>query len=295
MPMKFLNSEAIRVFASGGMGNQIFQFAFSAFLKQELNLMSEFLNLKVVRRIYHTNFDLIPFIDDKRFLSSTSSNFVKYFSYAVDPWHSLRMHSVWGQRFDFRFDHTVGPDSLPKFNNRSHIVGYFQNYEFVSKVGSIVLQILSKIVKKPTNPIFEDSNYEAIHIRGGDFLRPSNRNTIGSLGHDYYNSLLPKKSSCPRIVITDDIHHAQTLLKEINIDMYFDSSNHDFRESLFILGNARRIYIANSTYSWLGGFFGNEINDAEVVQPIPFFRSGRLNYGVKLLNPNFQKFPSNWA
>jgi hypothetical protein len=293
--MKFRKSDAIRVFASGGMGNQIFQFAFSAFLKQELNLKSEFLNLKVFKRIRHTNFDLIPFIDDKSFLSSPSSNFLKYFSYAVDPWHSLRMHVVWGQRFDFRFDHAISPDSLPQFNYPGYIVGYFQNYEFVSKVDSIVLQILSKIVKKPTSPMFEDLNYEAIHIRGGDFLRPSNRNTIGSLGRNYYNLLLPKKSSLPRIVITDDIDHAQTLLKKVNIDMYFDSSKLDFRESLFILGNARRIYIANSTYSWLGGFFGNEINDAEVVQPIPFFRSGRLNYGVKLLNPNFQKFPSNWA
>jgi hypothetical protein len=295
MQINSRDSKAIRVFASGGMGNQIFQFAFSAFLKQELNYMSEFLNLKVARRIDHANFDLIPFVDDKSFLSDPSSNYLKYVSYTVDPWRSLRMHAVWGQRFDFRFDHTVSPDSLPKFNTPSHIVGYFQNYEFVSKVGSIVLQILSKVVKKPTNPVFENSNYEAIHIRGGDFLRPSNRKTIGSLSYDYYNSLLPKKSSLPRIVITDDLNHAQTLLKEVHVDMYFDSSNHNFRESLFILGNARRIYTANSTFSWLGGFFGNEINQAEVVQPIPFFRSSRLNYGAKLQNPKFRKFPSNWA
>lgn len=295
MTIESQNSEVIRVFASGGMGNQIFQFAFSVFLREELKLKSEFLNLKVVRRDPHANFDLIPFVDDKSFLSGSKSNYIKYISYAIDPWHSFRIHRVWGQRFDFRFDHTVSPSSLPKFSSKSHVVGYFQNYEFVSKVRGIVLQILTKVAQKPINSVFDNSDYEAIHIRGGDFLKPNNRNVIGSLSPDYYNSLLPKKSNLPRVVITDDLNHAQIILKEVNVDMYIDSSNYNFRESLFILGNARRIYTSNSTYSWLGGFLGSETIQAEVVQPLPFFKSIKLNYGEKLKNPRFGNFPARWG
>jgi len=294
MLINSVDSAVFRVFASGGMGNQLFQYSFLCFIEQEIGLNVEFVNLKIPRKPPHLNFDLTPFINHKSFTSQVSTFLPKRMLPVVDPWHSFRIHQVWGHRYDFRFAPRLSPDCMPEFPVPGHIVGYFQNYEFVSRAKDTVREVLLKLAKQPLNPFPYKEDYEAIHIRGGDFLKKKNRNYMGNLSRQYYSSILSRKSNLPRVVISDDDFFAQKLLEGINIDYYVNPVNNKFQEALFILSNARRIYISNSTFSWFGGFLGKEAKDAEVFLPEPFFKSEKLNSSTNLLSPAFRKIPAIW-
>jgi len=289
-----LGSRSLKVFASGGIGNQLFQFAFSLHAQRELGLHSEFFNLNVPRRTPHQNFDLSPFLPEGLKSSVKSPKTPKSLMFCVDPWHSLRFHHVWGRRYDFRFIHDVSPRNLPKFECPAHVIGYFQHHEFLKSCGDEIVETLLNLSTKPSDSRVSPSSYEVIHIRGGDYLKGSHPKTIGNLSPAYYQKLLTKESNLPRIVVTDDLTYAQHQLVGINIDEFLNSTQCSPHETLYIFGRAKRIYPANSTFSWFGAYLANELFDAEVIIPNPFFKSKSLNYGHGLQSPNFEDFRAVW-
>lgn len=290
-----MESQSLKVFASGGMGNQLFQFAFSLHVQRELGLRTDFLNLNIPRRTPHQNFDLTPFLPDDQNSLYKIPKTPKSLKFCVDPWHSFRFHRIWGRRYDFRFIHDLSPRNLPQFEYPAHVVGYFQHHEFLQSCRDIIMETLLNLSAKPTYSKFSPSSYEVIHIRGGDYLKGNHLKTIGNLSSVYYQKLLTKESNLPRIVVTDDLAFARYQLTGLNIDEFIDPTKCDLHETLYILGRAKRIYPANSTFSWFGAYLANELSDAEVILPNPFFKSSSLNYGKGLQSPNFEDFEAVWG
>lgn len=290
-----MESQSIKVFASGGMGNQLFQFAFSLYVERELGLRTVFLNLNILRRTPHQNFDLTPFLPDGLNSSFEFPKTPKPLKSCVDPWKSFRFHHVWGRRYDFRYIHDVSPRNLPKFECPSHVIGYFQHHEFLKSSGEEIVETLINLSSRPSDSRVSVSPYEVIHIRGGDYLKGIHPKTMGNLSPVYYQKLLTKESNLPRIVVTDDLAFARHQLTGLNVDEFIDPTECDPHETLYILGRAKRIYPANSTFSWFGAYLANEISDAEVIIPNPFFKSKSLNFGHGLQSPNFEDFRAVWT
>ena len=290
-----MESQSLKVFASGGMGNQLFQFAFSLYVQQELSLRTDFLNLNFLRRTPHQNFDLTPFLPNGLKPLSKIPKTVKSLKFFVDPWHSLRFHRIWGYRYDFRFVHDLSPRNLPKFQFPAHAVGYFQHYEFLQSCRDAIVETLLNLSTEPAHLKFAPNSFEVIHVRGGDYLKGSHPKTIGNLSAIYYQRLLTKESSLPRIVVTDDLAFARHQLEGLNIDEFVDPSKCGLHETLYIFSNAKKVYPANSTFSWFGAYLAHELSGAEVIIPDPFFKSSSLNYGKGLQSTNFEKFEATWS
>ena len=99
----------------------------------------------------------------------------------------------------------------------------------------------------------------------------------------------------PRIVVTDDLAYAQHKLVGINIDEFLNPAQCNLHEALYMFGRAKRIYPANSTFSWFGAYLANEFSAAEVIIPNPFFKSKSLDFGHGLQSPNFGDFQAVWS
>ena len=133
-------------------------------------------------------------------------------------------------------------------NSISNVVlqGYFQDERYFPSKSLI--------------PVIRTAYYENtyfIHIRAGDYLDP------GSFGidlRDYHKQCIAICSKTPEIkylVFSNDNNYADNYMKQFGIE-YTISDKVDPFEALVEMSNCAGGICANSTYSWLGGFFQGE-------------------------------------
>jgi hypothetical protein len=133
---------------------------------------------------------------------------------------------------------------------------------------------------------------QIVHIRQGDTLEASNRKRIGVLSRRYYENL-PSKGGEKRYVITDDSVGASKLLRGLDVDEIYGPDKVDAIAALRIMSNASKLFTANSTLSWWGGFLAIH-RGGEVVLPHPFFRNISPDPGNSFIFPEFKTLTSSF-
>lgn len=164
--------------------------------------------------------------------------------------------------------------NLPELNSRPNIVtGYFINASMVFRHSEHLLAHLKQ--KFSELPRLDDKycdlskmDYDAIHIRRGDYAKLSN--TFGLLDSSWYERNLTRK--IPLVVATDDLLGSSEIINALRPEYILDPSKVSPWQTMSILGSARRLVMANSTFSWWAGYFGSQ-NGAEVIFPRPFYKS----------------------
>jgi len=128
------------------------------------------------------------------------------------------------------------------------------------------------------NPWFEriaESNSVAIHVRGGDYLSATGYEGWGSVcGKEYYDEAVARIEASVRspryFLFTNDYEHSARVLPEGIRDRLCEvrdeESEKDAGFHLFLMGACSHNIIANSTYSWWGAFLG-ESRGRKVVAP----------------------------
>jgi hypothetical protein len=163
---------------------------------------------------------------------------------------------------------------LPELKSKPNMVtGYYINASMVSRNSAHLLEHLKhKFTELPKlNDEYRDlltMEYEAIHIRRGDYTKLSN--TFGLLDSSWYERNLRRKK--PLVVATDDLPGSSEVIKALSPEYILDPSKVSPWQTMSILGSARRLIMANSTFSWWAGYIGSH-NGAEVVFPSPFYKS----------------------
>lgn len=280
----------LKVFLSGGIGNRLFQLSFARFLRDEQKYEVGVVQLEDSTK--PTTLDIETVLDRSLEIRKKSS-LTKVSLKLIDPWRTLSPYFLWGRRYDFRYVTQIPISELGKLSSSGHIVGYFQDYNFVrNQLSSLVVELSSYLSVRCKT--IETNPYEVIHVRGLDYRKNQNSKNIGELSDMYYQSLLSKKSEKIRFCLTDDLSYAQLKLRNCHVDFFFGPDELDALNSLNLLRNAKKIICANSTFSWWGGVLAVSNLNAKVVIPKPFFRSPNLNYGRGLDNPLFSTEPSNW-
>lgn len=127
--------------------------------------------------------------------------------------------------------------------------GYFQNTEMVDDQAESVLGEIAQLTNATLlflkTKIDIPNDFEAFHIRRGDF-KP-NSSDIGVLSDEYYRRL---KSDLPLIVSTESVSDLTDYFGAIYIST--ESTNTNW-ESFSLLSHAKRLIVANSTFSWWAG------------------------------------------
>jgi hypothetical protein len=280
------------VILHGGLGNQLFQWAFAHKLALEIADV-EFLFLEYENGLSHTKNSLLNIVSNCEHgkLSSKRIPSKKVLRIFNDPIHRYNPRRYVTLQIE---DFTKNPFEISeRFRGNKFYYGYFQNFQIPHDLENILFEELwsnLKFFKKnPLEDMLKDT--EIIHIRQGDTTTFSNMKKVGVLDFSYYDNL--PKTTGKRFVITDDFKGAQKTLQGLKVDGIFGPDQVDAVSALRIMANSKRLFTANSTLSWWGAFLAQK-NGAEVFIPEPFFRSTNPMPGNSFMYPEFNLLPASF-
>lgn len=278
-----------RVFLAGGLGNQLFQYAFAHFLTKYISEPSELINLNTRGGLPHTK----QIIDIRAFGCSHCQQTQNWgrarLNSFINPWLDTSIPNfIWGKTLNLKRTPFEFLGQTEKMREYSSFVGYFQNKEYILASEELFTSELTHmVVKKMPTLRYLPQNLEILHIRQGDTKTAKNLQRAGVLSGHYYESILKKKAHMFRIVVTDDLRGAQETLANLDIDLWLGPEDLSAQEALALMSRAERLITANSTLSWWAGFLAVK-NQKEVIIPEPFFKSKDLQAGEAFHYPYFK-------
>ena len=259
----------------GGLGNQLFQLAFS--LARAAQNSSQFvLLMPKSSRVFSLGFlglELNRYyraeIVDGEFEIWKSSNL---------PIYPLNAKRIEEPHFGFSDFTTEGSKEL--------FSGYFQSFKYFENIGDELRKYIR--LKLDLLP-WEDSEIPTIHVRLGDYVsNPNTRSVHGVISMDYIMrgvTLLGSELKEFRVV-TDDIGSLERLfpriIEEIGLN-HIHSGNQlkDFKT----LASSKSLIISNSTFSWWAAY----LSQGCVVAPSKWFEAPLEGFRSQ------DFFPTEWS
>jgi len=274
-----------KVILHGGLGNQLFQWAYGHRLAMQ-GMEVEFLFLLQDNLVPHTNSSMSNIFPEcgHGFFNFKELPKNKILRVLNDPIHRFSPQRLIAARIS---DTTENPFDLPDSEIRSkYHYGYYQNSGMVYDLKSTLLKELWKNLSTFVQNPFEKELYgaEILHVRQGDTTTPINMQKVGVLSSEYYENLPGTKNR--RFVLTDDKDGAAKILRRVKNDGIFGPDEIDKQSALRVMANSKKLFTANSTLSWWGAFLAVE-NGAEVVIPDLFFRGVIPPEGSAFKYPGF--------
>jgi len=307
----------VGLYLTGGLGNQLFQFAAALSSAQEKEIRV-FMNLGMPRLNNCGNPELFSFKIDE--ISSISKDDNRSFVAAKVAGYLLRS-SIWPRRFEglkvvriltqaiavtvhsLLLKDLIAPVTISRVGYEKIIInrfkakifnplliGYFQSSFWPEEV----LNRLRTLSLSEEGPELRALRLQAqriepiiIHIRRGDYRSES---TFGLPGREYYQRAYEitqeRFPNNPIWVFSDEISEAQSILSFIPQArvQYIPDVDGASSASLMAMRFGCAYIIANSTFSWWGAFLSNSTNPL-VIAPDPWF--------VGQADPT-QLIPSNW-
>ncbi|AEX85630.1 Glycosyl transferase family 11 [Marinitoga piezophila KA3] len=258
----------IKIF--GGLGNQLFQYFFSKYLKNKYQfdidydfkwfLRKEFGNIKqnlLLKKLVNENFEdtqIYPLFN-LRYLNRMSYPIKKFFNF-----------------FDFNYKYIFENDFEIKniksinINKKVYFYGYWQKKEYVDSQKNIIKEIGKNLLRYAYNKnIYEEiieSNSIFIHIRRGDYLNKKNYRRFGNIcTEDYYLQAIKfflknyYFSNLQFFIFSNDKEWSKNFIMQ-----NFSKVQGKFKiiygkdplEDLALMSICKNSIIANSSFSWWG-------------------------------------------
>lgn len=276
---------------SGGLGNQLFQYAFGRALSLKYNVP-----LLIDKTFYKKNagskFILNKFNikSEGYFKSFLSEKFKRFYTFAkiINIFSSTK---VYYEKF-FHFDKNIGKLNLK--NKNYHFYGYWQSFKYFKNIlaelnNDFNFHSYIKNRKLLLNKIENIQNI-SIHVRGGDYKSEPHYSLHGLLSAEYYNSAvnyLKKKKTINKIFLfTNDVKYARKLAKNFNFKYELISNletNSSFEDFAFLRLSHNKI-ISNSTFAWWAAMLSKK--KSIVICPINWFKDKKIKIN--------DLFPNNW-
>ena len=275
----------------GGMGNQLWQYAFARSLsikyKKKLVLDISFYKNSLIDfpkgdnfKFELKNFNLPKDVLIEKNLYNHSYRFFKYFLRFLPNqltnlfFKNNKKYQIDNFIFeDKRFKKKIFNESLKEYGKSIYFLGYWQNKEYFKNYYKIIQNDFKpKIIKKFLINFIKklNKNHVAIHIRGGDIVFEKNYSNPTS---EYYLKIIKflkiKRKLFYFHIFTDDVKYAKIFLKKIKLKNYvIVSSKYNFSavEEFFIMQHYKYFIINRSTFSWWAGHLSN-INSTKIFVP----------------------------
>ena len=267
------SGSAIIVKLFGGLGNQLFQYAFARHLAI-LNNAPLFLDITgfetyKLRRYSLHHFALKAHIAPKWEVAKAlgTSNGLSKFAIWRMPSKGMPQNKIFQQIIEddgFGFN-----GKLLQLKGCLYINGYWQTPLYFDDVKNIIRNDL-KVTTAPTQANREmarrilDSNSVSVHVRRGDYVNnPKTRSIHGVCPVEYYQKaaqMISDEESRPKFFIfSDDIFWARKNLNFGGETVFVDINSVDQSyEDLRLMSLCRHHITANSTFSWWGAWLGTQ-------------------------------------
>lgn len=278
----------------GGLGNQMFIYAFSVALRetfrQEILVDTHyyksrnFHNGLEIERIFGIHLTEAKLSDKLKMSWYFPNYWIDYHLLGKLPARKNTIRELPGQKVNFEL---LG-DSSDKFYD-----GYWQSYQYFDSCRDVILKEFTfpkismedKLNFELNERLNNEENSVGIHIRRGDYLK--NWKYRGLCGIDYYQKaiayILEHIKSPKFFLFSDDIdwvkENISPLLK--GYDITFVNWNHSINsyKDMQLMAMCKNLIIANSSFSWWAAYLNQ--NNPIVVAPekwINSFMDFRIQY-----------------
>jgi len=270
----------IKIKLSGGLGNQMFQFAAGYALAKQNNVRLN-LDLKYInKRKLFNGFEL-----DKVFNIYSKVNLLNKQSF-IKSINIKEIFKLFNKSFylykEPHFHYSKDILSLPK---HSFLDGYWQSELYFKDYTKEIRDIftfpknLDAKNKEIMNEIREHNSI-SIHVRRGDFLLESNSNHSTNL-KQYYLDAIRKSSKLfknPQYFIFTDDHLWVKQNFILNHPYMIVNNNHGSKSFLdmHLMSNCKSNIIANSSFSWWSGWL-NSTKDKVIYAPKNWFNNKSIS------------------
>ena len=245
----------------GGLGNQMFQWAFGKHLSNKYN---------------------VPFYIDANFYKQDIMGVTKR-TYSLSKFPNLKSSFIEsavnnGKEF-LRFNEPSRFTNL-EYNesNNYYLDGYFQSEKYFLESSDLIRSELSpsdEILKKLNLTPFIDSNVVSLHVRRTDYVTSNGYHPVQSI--EYYKKALDIIGEYDYIfVFSDDIQWCKDNLTFNN--MIFMEGFDDV-EDLWLMSMCKNNIIANSSFSWWGAWLNSNPNKKVIAPDNWFGKNVNINSG----------------
>ncbi len=275
----------------GGLGNQMFQYAFYLTLKQCFHTVKADLHAFEDYSL-HNGYELDRVFGISLDLASPFEQVL--YTPEKREWIWRKLRRMYGTRDafceekeSFGFDESVYQDKANRY-----YWGYWQNIEYVNKVDSeLRKQFIFPASTAPKHLAIQekmhDRNTVSVHVRRGDYLGHSVLGGICDL--DYYQRAIEvarERIESPLFVFfSNDIAWCKEVFKAENA--LFVDWNHgvDSYMDMELMSLCRHHIIANSSFSWWGAWL-NRSADKIVISPAKWVNDTNEDFSGMIL-PSF--------
>ena len=269
---------------SGGLGNQLFQYAFYLYLKDKSNFSNIYLDFS----FYENQKKRDAVI--RQFHGIDSLDITKQSSYVRGKFLIFKLIN----KFKFcngllKFvDKEKGLDETLLSTNKVILDGYWQSYQYAKDYKSNIKELFKFYdfkgnVLDVKNQICK-TNSVCIHVRRGDYIAENSTNLVhGVCSGQYYidavNNIKDIDKSIDHIFIfSDDIDWVKNNISfdlPVTVVDFVGQNVPDYAEMLLFSCGKHKV-IANSTFSWWGAFLSDR--NGLVVSPKKWFAKEEKNY-----------------
>lgn len=272
---------------TGGLGNQLFQYAFGRSLAlrsgQKLYLETEsykadYLSRKFLLSHYRIQSQVIPSLVQKRVLTDRTkvNNILKRF-HLIDTYRET----------DFSFK----PQFCTPRSYINYYIGFWQSYRYFQDIRGVLLgeftcatENLDAVKRK----VWTGPSHISIHVRRKDYL---NDDRYGFVGEAYYRQALQhlqeKGVSGHYLIFSDDIDWCKSFFSDLQGTTFIGPEYRlEDYEELQLMAACDHHIIANSSFSWWGAWLGTNPTQ-QVLRPRNPFREPSLFYQ--------HHYPEHWT
>jgi len=276
----------------GGLGNQMFQYAFGKYLSIENNCELK-LDISGFEKYEWHRFSLSSLSISENFSNKEECDFLKGANISLKEklkrWLSASTSIATEKDLNFNINYR-------SLKSPIYITGYWQSEKYFQGIENIIKKefIVSRDPsienQKMSNKIINENSI-SLHIRRGNYVNVDYVNQMhGTSTLSYYHeaiSLINSKIKNPvYFIFSDDISWAKQNLFISNETVYVDinDENCDF-EDLRLMYTCKHNIIANSTFSWWGAWL-NPNKEKMVIAPKIWFNNSVINMQTENLIPS---------
>ncbi len=276
----------------GGLGNQMFQYAYAKALN------SKGYNVKLDISVFetyrlHGGYQLDKYNISLKVASSKETN--KLYKNSFLSKIAKRLSIQNGNLLEEKS--LLYDERLVNIKDNKYITGYFQNERYFKEIREILLKEFTlkeqstAYTQEISNVIMATKNSCSLHVRRGDFTNSTNISIHGTCTVEYYQKAIEYMKeyadSVKYFIFSDDIEWTKNNLKIENA-VYIDSKEKRLpHEDIYLMSLCNHNIIANSSFSWWGAW-SNDNKDKIVVAPKKWF------INLKLLDQSRDIIPKSW-
>lgn len=274
------------ILLQGGLGNQMFQYAFYLAQKQKnpkVKCDSSIVKIKNE----HNGYELYNVFKIKTEASALTYVFTKILNRLKSNKNITRLISIF-------LKITLIKDSIPSeykpeilvTKTRNYYLGYWQSEKYFKNISETIRTAFTFDVTKlsqesrQTAQEIQNTNSISIHIRRGDYLLDKYQKLYGGICTlDYYtkaiNHMLKNFPDCKFFIFSDDIKWVEeNLCNLIHNKTFIDfNKGKNSWQDMYLMSICKHNIIANSSFSWWAAWLNLNKNKI-VISPNKFLNIG---------------------